>query len=75
VGGLSGGGVVPSSLFGVHHVIMIGLLALCIGVKRQSWVFSMSTLCLNLLSCMGQIVSRLAPNSLISYYEMCLVGS
>jgi hypothetical protein len=47
VGGLGGGGAVPSSLFGVRHVIMIRLLASCIGVKRQSWVFSMLTLCLN----------------------------
>jgi hypothetical protein len=64
--GLGGGGVVPSSLFGVRLVVMVGLLASCIGVERQSWVFSMSTLFLNLLSCMGRIISGLTLNSLFS---------
>jgi hypothetical protein len=62
--GLGGGGVVPSSLFGVRLVVMVGLLASCIGVERR--VFSMSTLFLNLLSCMGRIVSGLTLNSLFS---------
>jgi hypothetical protein len=59
------GGVVPWSISGVRPVIMVGLLASCGGVERRSWVFSVSALCFNFLSCMGQIVLGLIPNSLL----------
>jgi hypothetical protein len=62
---LGGGGGVPSSLSGVRPIIMVGLLASCVCIEHWSWVFSMSALCFNLLSCMGRIVSGLVSNSLL----------
>jgi hypothetical protein len=56
---------VHSIVSGVRLVV-VGLLASCIGVDCRCWVFALSTLCFIVLSCMGRIVSGFAPNSLLS---------
>jgi hypothetical protein len=55
--GLGGDGVVPSSFSGVRSIVVVRLLASCVGIDHQSWVFPLSAICFNLMSCIGRIVA------------------